>query len=592
MLKSPKVVVVGAGVGGVAVAARLSKAGLEVTVLEKNSFTGGRCSLLRHEGYRFDQGPSLLLLPQIFRSTFADLGTSLEEQDVHLLKCDPNYVVHFHDGNTITLSTDLSSMKEEVEKWEGKDGFERYLAFLTESHRHYEISVAHVLNKNFTSIFSLLRPSFLRHVLTLHPFDSVYSRASRYFRTDRLRRAFTFGTMYMGVSPFDSPGTYSLLQYTELAQGIWYPKGGFHKVIEALAKVSESQGVEFRLSTAVEKILVSNNKTTGVKLSNGECIQADIVVVNADLVYSYRNLLPPTKPTFTSRLQHFFPILTYLAAPTVNSLAGRTSSCSSLSFYWSMDRVIPQLGAHNIFLAEDFQESFDEIFKFQQMPLRPSFYVHVPSRADPSAAPNERDALVILVPVGCLSETETEDNEDLEMVVERARKIVLLTLERQLGLSGIQDWIVHEILNTPLTWRKKFNLNKGAILGLAHNFFNVLSFRPRTRHSTIDGLFFVGASTHPGTGVPICLSGAKITSEQILAELGISTPWSDGLESGSRFLNQSKIDQIRTVPIFTTDRILLLFILSILLSCTLGRLSIWEGVIGTGTHVIGVHCDS
>lgn len=147
------------------------------------------------------------------------------------MKCEPNYNLWFGDGESFVLSTDVARMKTEIEKWEGKDGFERYLGFLQESHRHYELSVTHVLKKNFTSILSMARPSFLRHLLELHPFESIYSRASRYFWTERLRRVFTFGSMYMGMSPFDAPGTYSLLQYTELAEGIWYPKGGFHKVL-------------------------------------------------------------------------------------------------------------------------------------------------------------------------------------------------------------------------------------------------------------------------------------------------------------------------------------------------------------------------
>lgn len=180
----------------------------------------------------------MLLLPRFFHEIFHDLGTSLEAEDVKLIKCEPNYRLWFADGNSIELSTDLARMKLEVEKWEGKGGFERYLGFLQESHRHYEVSVIHVLRKNFTSFFSLLRPSFLPYLLELHPFESVYSRASRYFSTERLRRTFTFGSMYMGMSPYDAPGTYSLLQYTELAEGIWYPEGGFHKVRGTLTEAS------------------------------------------------------------------------------------------------------------------------------------------------------------------------------------------------------------------------------------------------------------------------------------------------------------------------------------------------------------------
>ena len=175
---------------------------------------------------RFDQGPSLLLLPDLFREAFYDLDTSLEAEGVELLKCEPNYNIWFSDGESFELSTDTARMKREVEKWEGKDGFERYLGFLQESHRHYEMSVTHVLKKNFSSIFAMARPSFLLRVFMLHPFESIYSRAAKYFWTERLRRVFTFGSMYMGMSPFDAPGTYSLLQYTEVCLG-FFPTSQF-----------------------------------------------------------------------------------------------------------------------------------------------------------------------------------------------------------------------------------------------------------------------------------------------------------------------------------------------------------------------------
>lgn len=180
---------------------------------------------------RFDQGPSLLLIPHLFHETFRDLDTSLDAEGVHLRKCEPNYNIFFADGERMELSTDLARMKTEIERWEGKDGFERYLQFLQESHRHYELSITHVLRKNFTSLFSLLRPASLICFLRLHVFTSIYNRTSKYFRSERLRQVFTFASMYMGTSPFEAPGTYSLLEYTELAEGIWYPEGGFHRVI-------------------------------------------------------------------------------------------------------------------------------------------------------------------------------------------------------------------------------------------------------------------------------------------------------------------------------------------------------------------------
>jgi phytoene desaturase (3,4-didehydrolycopene-forming) len=482
--------------------------------------------LIHHEGYRFDQGPSLLLLPKLFKETFHDLDTSLEAEGVQLLKCDPNYNLWFGDGENFELSSDTSVMKREIEKWEGKEGFERYLKWLAEAHRHYEISVREVLYKNFTSIFNLCRPSFLAHLFALHPFESIYSRASKYFWTERLRRVFTFGSMYMGMSPFDAPGTYSLLQYTELAEGIWYPVGGLHAVVAALVRIGERLGVQFRLNTPISSLLTTHDgtNTTGVQLSNGEQLTADLVVINADLVYAYNNLFPTS------------PSNSY-----AKSLQKRAGSCSSISFYWALSQTIPELKIHNIFLADEYRESFDSIFDRQSIPQEPSFYVNVPSRIDPTAAPKGKDSIVVLVPVGHLLNSSTSQNphgdpkassaagispeQDWDSIVDSARKTILSTIETRTGCAPLSKLIVHEELNTPTSWESTFNLDKGSILGLSHSFFNVLAFRPKTKHPQIKGVYFVGASTHPGTGVPIVLAGAKITADQILRERGEVVPW-------------------------------------------------------------------
>ncbi|KDE03951.1 hypothetical protein MVLG_05585 [Microbotryum lychnidis-dioicae p1A1 Lamole] len=501
--------VIGAGVGGVATAARLASAGYAVTCLEQNSFTGGRCSLMyTDDGHRFDQGPSLLLLPKMFEETFVDLGTTMEREGIELVKCNPNYKVHFGDGESFMLSSDLVQMKTEIERFEGETGFQGFLQFMLEGHRHYELSVEHVLHKNFTSLLSMLRPSFLKNLLILHPFESIYSRASRYFKTDRLRRVFTFASMYMGMSPYDSLGTYSLLQYTEMTEGIWYPIGGFHKVIEAVQKIAERNGAVFRLSTRVSRVLLDPHnakKATGVVLESGEELKADVVVINSDLIWALNNLFEPT--SYAKRL------------------AKKPVSCSSISFYWSMDRKVPELGSHNIFLADEYKESFDSIFRDHRIPRDPSFYVNVPSRSDPSAAPSDRDSVIILVPVGHISDS-LPAAADWDKIVESARTLIISTIAKRINVPDFGSYIKSEIVNTPVTWRDKFNLHRGSILGLSHSFFNVLCFRPATRHPSVDRAYFVGASAHPGTGVPICLAGARITTEQILKDDRAEVPWS------------------------------------------------------------------
>ena len=522
-----------------ALAARLAKAGMHVTVLEKNDFTGGRCSLIHHDGHRFDQGPSLFLLPRLFRETFKDLGTSLSDEGVDLVRCTPNYNVWFHDNALFQHTSDLPTMRKQIVEMEGYDGFDRWLAWMREGHRHYEISIREVLRKNFMNIWDMARTSFIATIMDMHPFESIWSRAGRYFHTERLRRVFTFATMYMGMSPFDAPATYSLLQYTEFTEGIWYPKGGFHKVIDALVNIGQDEGVQYRLSTPVSRVLTSpdGKRATGVLLEGGEEVSADVVILNADLVYSYSNLLPRS-PKIDSR---------------VKALQKKDASCSSISFYWSLDRKVPELATHNIFLSEEYKESFDAIFDKKSLPGEPSFYVNVPSRVDPSAAPPGRDSVIVLVPVGHLDRSKGANIEDglpadekrWEQTVAQARTQIMDIIRRRTGCAPLEGSITHEIVNTPLTWESKFNLDKGAILGLSHNFFNVLWFRPKTRAPELKRTYFVGASTHPGTGVPIVLAGAKITAEQILDDLHMGVPWrlDESLEQGG--LGKPSIDKVK-----------------------------------------------
>lgn len=289
--------------------------------------------------------------------------------------------------------------------------------------------------------------------------------------------------------------------------------------MEALVNIGQRLGVDYRFNTPIDRIQLSNDgkRATGVVLQDGTSLSADIVVCNADLTYAYNNLLPSTS--------------------YAKSLLKRKASCSSISFYWALDRQFPELSAHNIFLAEEFRESFDSIFKKHLIPDQPSFYVNVPSRVDSSAAPPGCDSIVVLVPVGHLQDDSTNSHkgtegsapgltQDWDTMVATARRTILQTIETRLKIQ-LGPHIINEVINTPPSWKSTFNLDRGAILGLSHSFFNVLSFRPKTKHASIQDLYFVGASTHPGTGVPIVLAGAKLVVEQIFQDRGQEKelPW-------------------------------------------------------------------
>lgn len=282
------------------------------------------------------------------------------------------------------------------------------------------------------------------------------------------------------MSPYDAPAVYSLLQYTEFAEGIWYPRGGFNMVVQKLERIARTKyGAQFKYNAPVAKINTDDKskRVTGVTLGNGSVIDCDAVVCNADLVYAYHHLLPPCKWT-------------------QNTLATKKLTSSSISFYWSMSKKIPELDVHNIFLAETYKESFEEIFNDYSLPSEASFYVNVPSRIDPSAAPEGKDTVIVLVPIGHMkSLTGNGVEENYPEMVERARRMVLEVINRRLGMKNFAEFIEHESYNDPAIWQSKFNLWRGSILGLSHDIFQVLWFRPSTKDTTqrYDNLFFVGA---------------------------------------------------------------------------------------------------
>lgn len=295
------------------------------------------------------------------------------------------------------------------------------------------------------------------------------------------------------MSPYDGLAPYSLLQYTEIAEGIWYPKGGFNTVLQGLEKIAVQYGARFNYNSDVQEIVVDDSGVTkGIRLGNGDVINSDIVICNADLVYAYNKLLPKTK--YAKRL------------------GGQKLTSSSISYYWSMNRTVHQLKVHNIFLAEKYKPSFDQIFNDHTLPDEPSFYINVPSRIDPSAAPEGKDTVVVLVPVGHISDRLDVDFDEL---VKRAREHVIETIEKRLKINDFRNMIEHEIVNDPRTWQNEFNLWKGSILGLSHTLFQVLWFRPSLKCKIFENLYFVGASAQPGTGVPIVLCGAKLLEKQL-----------------------------------------------------------------------------
>jgi phytoene desaturase len=374
------------------------------------------------------------------------------------------------------------------------DGFLRYMA---EGNRHYHVSLQKFVGRNFYNLVEYFSPANLPLLFQLKALTKHYQNIGSYFTDPRLKAAFTFQNMYLGLSPYDAPATFSLLQYTELAGGVWFPMGGMYRIVETLTAIAEKLGVRFIYNAPVKKLVVDAGRVSAAELEDGKLLKADLFVGNADLPYIYSDMLPD--------------------AVAAQKLEEKKYTCSTIMFYWAVDKVYPQIGHHNVFLAGDYKQSFDSIFNDHTLPDEPSFYVHAPARTDPAAAPEGQDTLMVLVPVGHLDESRPQDWQAL---VDRARRTVFERLAQQVGVHDLQQHIKFETIYTPHDWQAKFNLKKGAAFGLSHNFTQVGYLRPQNRHARYKNLYFAGASTHPGTGLPIVLLSARLTVERILKEFG------------------------------------------------------------------------
>lgn len=489
------VIVVGAGIGGIAVAARLAQHGYQVTVVEKNEQAGGRCGELVKDGHRFDTGATLYMMPDLYAKTFADLGERLEDHlDLH--RIDPTYKIHFADGTYLALTSDLSSMQAQLEAIE-PGSFAYFLRYLEEGYRHYKLSLPHLIEKDFRTLAEFCTLQNFLLLFKVKALVNHMNHMANYFNDPKLRIAFTFQNLYMGLNPFEAPAIYSLLQYTEYAEGIWFPKGGMHSVIKALTGIAEKWGVRFLFNTPVAQINTDQNSATGVKLTDGHQLKADIVVANADLPYVYRHLLPNNGTADQFRRKKF--------------------GCSAIVFYWGVDKQYIQLGPHNLFMAGVDRQSFDPIFGDQTIPFEPNFYVHAPVRVDPSLAPADHDTLMAAIPVGIINENQPQD---WNAIRNRVREFVLHRL-KQIGIIDLDEHIKFEVSHTPPDWQRRYNLTMGSTHGLSHNLTQMGYFRPHNRHKCYRNLYFVGASTHPGTGLPTVLVSAQLTTKRILDEVGI-----------------------------------------------------------------------
>lgn len=489
-MKTKTVIVIGAGIGGITAAIHLAKRGWQVTILEKNDHPGGRCDRISRDGHQFDTGPTLLVMPLLYEQEFSTLGVSMWEM-LELQRIDPTYHLVFDDGSQLALTSDMKSMRDQLDGIE-QGSFQGFLRYMDEGNRHYQLSIEKLVLPDFRSPSDFFKLSHLPLLYQVKPLAKHYANMANYFTDPRLKSAFTFQDVYMGLSPFEAPATFSMMPYSELAHGVWYPQGGMYRLIEVLVSLAREAGVEFVFNAEVEQILVDRKHANGVLLDDGQREDADAILANADLPYVYQNLLPQDGQ--------------------INKLGNKRFSCSVISFFWAVDKTFEELNPHTLFLADDYRANFDSLITDLDLPANPSLYIHAPARIDPSMAPSGQDTLTAIVPVGHMSEN---GNQDWAAMRDQARQKVFQRL-RHYGIDDLEEHIKFEVNFTPLSWRKRYNLVKGSTHGLCHNLTQLGYFRPDNRHRDIHNLYFVGASTRPGTGMPTVMVSGRQSAQRII----------------------------------------------------------------------------
>jgi phytoene desaturase len=490
-MKTRKVAIIGAGIGGITASAYLAQRGYEVTVYEKNGKPGGRCDRIERDGHTFDVGPTLYVMPEVYQRAFSELGTRVEDL-LDLQSVDPTYHLHFDDGSKLALTSDLEALCDQIEAIEPGSS-QGLLRYLDQAQKHYRLAMEHLVQRNFNNFHDFFHPRNIPVFLQVHAFQKHYQGMSKYFTNPRLKAAFTFQDMYMGLSPFEAPSTFSLMQYTEIAHGVWYPRGGMYQIVEALMQIARGLGVHFHFDTPVQ---IVNGRASGVMLECGEIIPADVVVANADLPYVYRELLPPNG--------------------SLRRMERSRYSCSTMSFFWGLKKAYPQLQPHTLFLSDDYRGDFESIIRDLSVAKKPSLYIHAPTRLDPTLAPQGGDTLIGIVPVGHMSSNGHQNWKALKQVARQS----LLDRLATLGVTDFEANLKFEICCAPPSWKRRYNLVKGATHGLSHTLTQMAYLRPHNRHPHHPNVYFVGASTHPGTGVPTVMISARLVAERIQEESG------------------------------------------------------------------------
>lgn len=489
---SKRVVIIGGGYGGLASANLFAKAGYDVTVVEKNAQLGGRAGQLRQDGFRFDTGPSWYLMPEVFNDYYSLFDLDVNKE-LSLTRLTPGYKVFFETHESVTIQGNLERDSQTFEKLE-KGAGSQLVRYVDASTKLYELSLRHFLYSNFTRKSQLFHadilkglPQFASAIMT--PLDTYVSKQ---FKDTRIRRMLEYHSVFLGGSPYEIPALYSLMSTLDFKSGVFFPKNGIHSLPENLVKLGTALGAHYITNAPVENIIVKDGVATGVTLENGTTIEADIVISNADLHHTETKLL---EPQYSS----------YPASYWAKKQPGPSALLVSLGIKGSLKN----LEHHNLYFVDDWKDNFDAIYKRGEVPEHASIYICNPSKTDPTAAPKGQENIFILVPLPANKKLSKKESAAL---VEKSIELLASVADA----PDVKNRIITKDIVTPETFDERFNAwAYNALGGQSHLLSQSAFFRTPNKSKKVKNLYYVGAGTAPGIGLPMCLISAQLVYKRV-----------------------------------------------------------------------------